>query len=308
MLRLLRNALKKAFLSRITTRAVLPLVAVIPPLLLAESRRPTPWPHTFFDWFNPWLDAHAFWKLGFVCWPAIWILAGCGMAWLRDWLHAKDNLGASEIAVLLRALDNPVGRKLKRFGKVAKRMNGRNPPSTAAEVFREITQPDEQILLLAEAIYIFFSNDHNPDLLRVSLARMEGDRIVAWEAFAPHGAPPSSGPEDLRSPDATMSRAAKGREMIIIPNIAKESKKSAKKRKYVSGPNASGSEGSMICFPIVDEELNAVPFVINIKSSLKNHFATDKVARYRFILQRFSERIAMENRLRIIKNATNNQP
>ena len=60
----------------------------------------------------------------------------------------------------------------------------------------------------------------------------------------------------------------------------------------------------MICFPVYDDELHTVPFVINVKSSKKNHFTSAMKKRYNFILQRFSDRIAMENRLQIIKQAT----
>ena len=91
--------------------------------------------------------------------------------------------------------------------------------------------------------------------------------------------------------------------MIIISDIAKELK-NGRNKKYISGEIASRNEGSMICFPIFDDDLHTVPFVLNVKSSKKNHFTSAMRKRYKFILQRFSERIAMENRLQIIKNAT----
>ncbi len=281
----------------------MPIIGIIPTILLAESRRVPPWPVAIFSWFNPFLDRHPFWKLGFVGWPVILIAVAYAMACLRDYLVSKDNPDAKEIALLLRVLGTPVAKKRARFGKVAKRVMKQTPPPGAGEIFHEITQPSEQILLLVEAVHMYFSNDHEGDLLKVSLARMDKDRIVAWEAFAPPDAAPATTPENLQSKDATLSRAAKDKEMIIISDIAKELK-NGRGKKYVSGEVASRNEGSMICFPISDDELRTVPFVLNIKSSKKNHFTSAMRKRYSFIFHRFSERIAMENRLQIIKTAT----
>lgn len=306
MWRSLRKVLKRCLLSKPTTRLVLPFLAAIPPIILAVSGKKQPWPRWFFDEFNPWLARHPAWEAVFFGWTGVLILGAYFLAEIKDWLHAQDDLGEKELAVLLHAFDTPVGKKLKRFGKVAQRIKSQKEKPEAGAVFHEITQPDEQIALLVEGVYLFFSNDdEHPERLAVNLAKMEKGMIEAFETFLPHGRAPSTNPTDLRQKEATMNRAASTREIIIIPDIAKEMKKTGKARQYIAGTGASRMEGSLISFPVVDSELNSVPFVINIKSSTKNHFALAKKERYRFALQRFSERIAMENRLRIIKQAAN---
>lgn len=201
-------------------------------------------------------------------------------------------------------LDRPVGQKLIRFGKVAKRLSKKGGEDAGA-VFREITQPEIQIALLVESLYMFFLQEvESKEELKVTLARMKRAKIESFECFLPHGSGPKSNAATLQSPEATVNRAAKLKKPIVVADIAAELRKK-KNRQYAPGSGGSGNEGSMICYPVIDPELpNDVPFVITIKYFQKNHFTVTRRRRYEFVLQRFSERIAMENRLRIIKEAT----
>ena len=296
--------LKAIVLSRITTGLIIPVCAALPVALIAQASSAHPFPDWFFVPFNAWLVAHPLTRMFLSWWVILLIPLSLVLSKVRDWLKGNHDLEQRELLTLQRMLDRPVGQKLNRFGRVAKRLVGGAKEDVGA-VFREITQPEIQIELLLESLYMFFGHDvESKDDLKVTLARMRKGRIVAFERFLPLGDGPKSNPENLKSPDAAVNRAGKEKKTIIVNDIAKELGRK-KNRQCVAGGNGSSNQGSMICFPVIDPELSDdVPFVITIKYFETNHFTAAKRRRYEFVLQRFSERIAMENRLRIIKEAT----
>lgn len=296
---------KRTVIPRWIPGVVIPFIASLPPILgaIANTKDPTGLPDWLEQSLKDYFSHHPLLLAGTLFWPTIVVVGSYVLSKVADWLSETGAPTAEELLVFINSLDTPVGRKLKRFGKAANRVRHSTTKEKPTAIFREITQPEEQIALLVEGLHVFFLHGiEKKEQLKVTLAETSGGKFQRFAAFLPHSETPRTDASILQSNQSGISRAIENRDLVIIPDIAKELKKPAPR--CVAGAVGSDNAGSMICYPIVDNDLGGVPFVITVKYSEPNYFTPDGSRRYRYILQAFATRIALENRLLTIKEAT----
>lgn len=297
-----------ALLHRITTRVLFPTLAAFPSALFAASDLPAPWPKPLFDALKEFEAAHPSVRTWVVFLPLFLIPAAFVFDLWRESIEKREKLVEKELALLLRCLEKPVGRKRVKFAELLVALGKNTAPADLGEVL-SIADPSEQIRSLIEGIHYAFSQDvTRPDELKVTLARMNGEFIQSFECFLPSKSGPRVQTASLQTPDCTFSVAAKQRRPIIIPDLQQElsqTKKKKKGRRYVEGNAGGVTQGSLICYPVVIPELDMVPFVIGVKYSEPNHFTTASERRYEFILSQFAERISLEFCLRKLAEIKN---
>jgi len=216
-------------------------------------------------------------------------------------LHDNE-IDTLEFLKLVTTLEHVVGAKAERFGGYYKTLvAGRKP----AEAFQDITQPDQQISLLAKGLHAFFDalNDNEKDRdgieFRVSVATIEQGIPKEWLCFWPQSAQPRIPMEALRSPDSTICQAVKRRDLIIIGDREAESKRTFGRR-HVSRDD-SYETGSLLCFPVIHHYSDSVPYAITIVADKVGYFQENKREMYNWIMKHFDLRIGLEHSLKLIK-------
>jgi hypothetical protein len=217
-------------------------------------------------------------------------------------LSQHEPVTSRQLVDFLKILDHIVGKKFERFGTHLKQFAARRDVS-ATEAFRTITQPDDQIRELVEGIWKYFEltkSDADVDI-RVALARMGQEHIEAFECFYPADPGPRSSVESLQSPESGFSTAKRTRRIVIVQDIYSEGRKKRGKRFVISRPHLEDEEGAMLCYPIEERHINAVPYVVSVCASKRGYFRNSEREKYEVILKRFAQRIVLEYCLKYIK-------
>ena len=164
------------------------------------------------------------------------------------------------------------------------------------KTFFEITRPDLQIKQLIGAVRDYFQLKVDPNSgHRVKLSLMKPDSadliITDW---APDADAPNSLNERFRG-NTLAGRAFYTRELIISENIAEDD------RYHHFG--AKKDQGSMFAYPVVDNLLDRVVYLINVTTSQLEKFKDtpkerDKIQK---AMEIYAERIVLENRLDELK-------
>lgn len=228
--------------------------------------------------------------------------------WLRD--RQKNYVPALALTKTLAALNNVVGRKLNRFGEVAKRINGGS--SSVAEVFEEITKPELQIEELTEQLWTLLTSLTGNPHLKVVLASVENGKLVGYAGFSPKSKRPKN--ELLDSKDSFFAYVARAGSFQVIDNIEEYIKKRERLKmrerskrfptcfERITGADNSGS----ICgFPIFHSYLNEVCYVLTIMSDVAGEITNDFKRSYLPVLEHFFDRILLEHSLKTIKKNAN---
>lgn len=230
-------------------------------------------------------------------WP---LVASLFVSWSSDVLAAFRD--ANEITseawyTVIKAINDVVGLKTKRFGQFARTMRG----MTRGAAFEEITQPDKQMEALMVNLHHVLVQLSGDKSLRLVLARMESDIPVAGYIFEPKDAVP---PSDLFTKNAKKTlfhSCAVARNTIVIPDIGKELQRKGKQRRYVPSDVASDNEGSIMCHPLIHPYCNQVLYCLSVKSEYRNRVNADFYRKYLFIVESFAKRILLEASLDMIK-------
>jgi GAF domain-containing protein len=301
-----RRFIKAAVCSPYTTRIFLPLCASLPAATFAASDIPGAIPKVFWDWVREFNRVHPGVRTFTVFTPAFLIALAYGLEKAREHYEKAEKLVEEELSRLLRILEKPVGRKRHSFGELAHR-HVNDGSSLDLHQILLTADPLEQIRSLVEGIHVAFQADvKRHDELRVTLARMDHDVIQGFECYLPAKAGPRSFTQ-LQGEDCTFNVAARERTIIIVPDLKKELQKSKRDRRYSAGKAGGPHVGSLICYPVIHQELDIVPYVIGVKYSDANHFTPARQRRYEFLLSQFAERIALEFSLKKLSEAKNNR-
>ncbi len=281
---------RKFFNSRLLTKLFGPLIAVSPSLLLATTQIQN-LPvldvqlHGLRDYFN----AHPYVTDLCLAWTIILLVVNYAMQPHIENLRRYSEPNAAELGQLLRHLDETVGTKMERLGEIAVELQKTGANCRIVDVFYRVIQPEEQIRLLLDKLYVLLLTDINDPRveLKIVLAKMGPRYVESFAGFRPADFGPMTQLNYLQVDHCAFSVAAKARRSIIIPNIDVEWRKK-KGARYAVAPDASPlPDGSMICYPIAHRHLNRVPFVLSIKCSKRNHFSELSRSRYEYLLKPF---------------------
>jgi hypothetical protein len=199
--------------------------------------------------------------------------------------------------------------KSKRFLEFLKKQMDGKAEAKHSYIFREITQPDEQVNLMCGLISEYFIRTLIPggNKGHVSIMIPEDDKL-RFAYWAPDR-PQSDGSEIFYYGHSAAGKAWESGNIVIIADKQEELNKPEEARIYVKGAKDHKDDiGSLISYPIFDfdkeekaNKRNSLICVINITSTMPNNFVIDDKIHYETILDTIAKRIILESRLKTIK-------
>lgn len=236
------------------------------------------------------------------------VLLNALIASIKRLARGRRHVGITDILRLFTVLEEVVGSKSSRFQDAAQKYlkKGSEKPAPG-DIFREITQPDQQIALLNRGLYAFFEAINRKQSTEISTALvMIGDDGLPtkWFHYWPISSPPLASIADLKQEDSTVRVAVRTKRIVIVEDIKAESKKPKSKRQY-RPTGAEDEEGSLICYPIIDGASGKIPYVVAVLADRKKHFVKRKKRLYRWILSHFEVRIRLEHSLSLLRSQMN---
>lgn len=234
--------------------------------------------------------------------PIQWVLFAVIWSWfwheiikaIAGWLKAQPNGWENAATFLLQGLSSVVGSKNERFRSVLAQTEKRDPWT----VFDSITQPEQQFRELMLNLYLVFQSllreeGRPPAKLRVNLAVINNNRVVAIQYHYPRDLPVRSSMESLNSPRSAIQNAIRTRKIVVIESIKDEAEK-ADGKFAVTDEAHRGEDGSLLCYPVHFPPLADVAFVVSVcydeRASFKKRFTQS----YKEILEPFALRLRLE--------------
>lgn len=218
--------------------------------------------------------------------------------------HSKPTreLSLQDILAILKAVNLVVEDKYKRISGEAKRAL-RLPNLSPADIFSEITRPDQQIALLVRGVKsVFEFLDENNAHFRVGLLSVKDGKPYEWVAFEPASNPPRTQAQSLGAPTSTVSRAIKNKAIVVVDDIQEElSKNNKKERRFLKSNTQPNDEGSQLCYPIVHASTGEIEYVLTIAGNKKLCLLSKYSELYAWIIDFFATRISLEHSLLILK-------
>jgi hypothetical protein len=227
---------------------------------------------------------------------AIW---GGGIAAARSALSELAAFSVSQLVNernrLLRLLGfvrAVVTFKSRRFHEQHQRLD--ENPTDAGAVFLAITQPEAQIREIVRACHDFFKAEARPhEQIKVSV--MEWDDIrqhLRFMNYYPDGDAPAVPENAFRDATTLAGRAYFNNEIVISEDILSD-------RRYLAFGDHDG--GSMVAYPVYDDQRQKVVLVVNTVSSRIKRFRMKDSEAMKIPMQVFGDRLLLEYRLMRLK-------
>ncbi|MET0028513.1 MAG: hypothetical protein ABW101_12850 [Candidatus Thiodiazotropha sp.] len=221
---------------------------------------------------------------------------------IQGFSQGNDEIDTKGLLSLFDTLEKVVGSKAKRFDNVLWGLENGVSDSDPSAIFLEITQPSQQIALLAEGLHGFFDSiDTSGVSFKVTIALIEGGLPVEWYYYAPASEPPRTQMEVLQQPHSSICKAIKSRRMVVIEDFKAEAEKGGEGA-YAVGDSAEIDNGSLICYPLLDPRRGVVPYVLTVVADKKKYFQKKKRPIYQWVVERFVVRMKLEHHLEALKN------
>ncbi|MGE4296836.1 MAG: hypothetical protein AB7E47_02305 [Desulfovibrionaceae bacterium] len=231
---------------------------------------------------------------------------------IRKAYVAGDNipLNQREILFYLRSLELPVGKKLKRFCdhacEVKRLLDGPTPTKEkGTELFLSISRPRQQMIRILESIHGFYLQTTDPEWdldLHVVLFFVTDNALDTSPELTPLACPEDSPllPLDmLMDPRTPISKAIRTKQPVIIPDTAKPGRGMI----FVRDEDEP-TEGSLLLWPIEPPRMPGIRMVLSLYTPGTPKFFKKKVTWvYKFILDNFARRLALEYGLLTLKLA-----
>lgn len=238
----------------------------------------------------------------------IYILLKFGAVFLDFLKHCSEpdsELARNDVLRILESINVVVSSKRDRFLEEAK--THAKIPKRPEHVFQAITKPEQQILLLIEAVKSVFEIIFNNNVsFRVGLMAVSNEKPIEWFVFSPREHPPSTGPEVLSAPTSTIMRALETRRMVIVPDVARELKKKNKDiRSFVKGNFGTRDEGAILAIPILCPNTREPIYVLSIFGDQALCLIESRRDLYAWILDHFISRLILEHQLMLMKRSAN---
>lgn len=232
---------------------------------------------------------------------------------IKDLLQARPAGWENSATILLKALDNIVGKKEQRFSRcLQETLQKNNDPADivcASRVFEEITQPEIQVNEIIMSLHSAFSlltrnESEVGGVLKVNLALLENGKIIGITFHYPNDHQVRSTVEELNSGKSTIHYAYKDGRICIIESIMDEAEK-PNPRFLITDTSRAMEDGSLICYPI-KLAAEGRSMVVSIFHSRRNFFKKRFTVAYTEALKPFGLRLKLEYSLLTLKELTKN--
>ncbi|WP_180163321.1 hypothetical protein [Acinetobacter sp. YH12069] len=224
------------------------------------------------------------------------------IAYLQEKID-KQNVVDRFAVVLLETIETVVEEKRKRFAKAVEELlqEGQSQP-TASTVFKNITQPEEQIKNIIKALEVCYKTLYPNVYFKIALMEVENNTLKKWAYFLPYTARPNTCIDELRSSESAISQALITKNIVVVDDVQKELVKTENK-KYIKGSTKLNENWSQLCYPIKSITSNEVIFIVCIAAKEANFFQSNQefLGSYEWLLNFFSSRLALEHSLAELK-------
>lgn len=243
------------------------------------------------------------------CWAFLML---CFYKVMAEFAQERPSGWSEAPSILLGTLDNIVGAKEQRFSKILCELNSSENPVNASSVFKDITQPSQQMNELIKGIYstvdsLLRKQIEGKYVLKVNLATIDQHKNIKGINFHyPNNHPVRSPLTTLNSPRSAIKVAVNTRKMVVLESIYRESV-SSNSRFIVTDPSRAEEDGSLICQPVIYDALGVVVFVISIHVDQPGTFKPKFALSYNELLRPFELRIKLEYALLALKELTTNE-
>lgn len=221
--------------------------------------------------------------------------------------YASSVYDVNDLAItLLTCLEQPVGKKRERFAEaVDEFLRIKKQKYTPTRVFHAITQPEEQRKHILESLHQFLYHSYTDITFKVGLMSVSDNQIHKWEGFLPLTNPPRTEIAELSRKESTISRCIISKQIEIVSDVKKEillqnRNGVTQNTRYIKGSTSIKEDGSQLCYPILSMTTKKVIYVITIAASRKNFFRESESDTYKWFLDRFSNRLALEHSLQCL--------
>jgi hypothetical protein len=220
--------------------------------------------------------------------------------WFKKWFANHGVSSAQDLLTLLESFEQPLLYKNQRFsdelaGAIKKNITDKSL------IFESITKPEQQIVSIIHSLQAFVETITPGTDIDVRLVKVSSDHKNPedWYAYAPHNRAPETAIEELMHPNSTLCACIKSKNMIVIPDIVKESGKTMGAKYHMVKEDDSGA---LICYPVYHAATKTYPFVITVRSKKPGVFQPKNKGLYRWILDQFVTRIQLEYSLVLLKD------
>jgi len=239
----------------------------------------------------------------FLAWPLFGTAIISTFEHLARKLRRLWTLESEHLVAFITACDDIVGKKLNRFGDYAKGLAKTAKPHNT---FLDITQPRQQMEHITMSFWHLLRLTTRDASLKVVLVQITDGLPRQIICRHPNDAVV---PEDLcgqQAKNTLFAQAARTKKLAIIEDIEAHVKKPPPRkgriRKSYAPIGISGEDcGSILCFPIVSEQLNRVLFVLSIKSDQVRAIDARFDKKYGTLLKSFGNRLLLEAHLFVIR-------
>lgn len=234
-----------------------------------------------------------------------WSVIGAMLIQITDGVINMFNdryiLQTYELTAFVSAVNRIVGSKLGRFEKYSKTLSAAHK-ITDGKAFQDITQPDSQIENIIRNLFMLFAALTKDDTLHIVLAKIESGAPVSWVKFMPDDKYPDNVILQRDRDKCLFSHCARKKQIIVIPDIEKHLTSESKAKKlFVPTEPDSSNIGSIICYPIINEQTGVVIAALSLKSDKPFVFHEYFDKKYSYMVTSFIKRIRLEMALQTIK-------
>ncbi|WP_153001057.1 hypothetical protein [Thiomicrospira sp. XS5] len=218
---------------------------------------------------------------------------------LKKYAEKQEINSEDYLIALIQVLDKVVEEKVNRFKNCLQDTSIQQK----SEIFEKITQPENQLRYLNDAILGVFQQIIPNKEINVSLLEVENQtpkRMLFWK---PEHPAPTTSIEKLSNPNSTAMHCITNKKITIVENTEKEIKKPHNK-KYVSNSSTDVEEKSILCYPVFDEVNLEVAYVINIVVNGSKSISLEHKDLYKYVLQKIVTRMELEHILKLLKERT----
>lgn len=246
---------------------------------------------------STYMDTHVFFVLSAAL--AISYLVSNLESILNSVIASSDKVTYEGLLHLKEALEKIVQFKADRFEMESKPLL--TGTASAADIFKAITKPDQQIAHIAHTLHSFLEviTDDVKFKVRIIQADSTG-KPIDWYTYAPSTRKPSTPISVLQHHDSSVATSLRLKKMFVVENINEAANKSGGRQYVMTHSDPEDEVGSLICYPIYLKQLEYSPLVLAISSD-KPYFKKSKKELYRWILDQFVLRIQLEYSLVLLK-------
>ncbi len=220
----------------------------------------------------------------------------------------EEEIDSIGLLKLFEVLEEIVGVKSRRFGGHLKDLeeSSENDSHDGGVTFDTITKPKQQIAVIAKGLHAFFDAiDKEGVAFRVSVIEIEDNKPMGYFWWCPDSSPPTTAIDALQSPESSISACISSRNIIIIPDVQAEADR-GENRHYVPADGAGDEEGSLVCYPIIHQYTDTIPYAITIVADKRNYFTTERKKLYKWVFKHFAVRMSLEHSLLVLKKGVIN--